>query len=86
MRRHALHSIEVRRNRSPARRAKKCPLRERARIPVKEVSHELRVQNKTRRHCAQRSIFDIDIVRAALRARCMRAAQLPCAVAGSSKK
>ncbi|CAG9253842.1 hypothetical protein BDI4_40022 [Burkholderia diffusa] len=42
---------------------------QRARIPVKEVSHELRVQNKGIARNGQRSDSDIDIARPAMRLR-----------------
>jgi hypothetical protein len=40
---------------------------QRARIPVKEVSHELRVQNKSSAGGGQRSDCDIDIARRGMR-------------------
>ncbi|CAN0620587.1 protein of unknown function [Burkholderia multivorans] len=49
-----------------ARHQKRRPLRERARIPVKEVSHELRAQIKGIAPARQRIDFDIVIARRVL--------------------
>jgi len=47
-------------------RKKNARCTQRARIPVKEVSHELRVQHKRSARAEQRSDRDIDIARAAM--------------------
>jgi hypothetical protein len=52
-----------------ARGRKKRPLQERARIPVKEVSHELRPQSIGIARRRQRIDFDILIVRLAMNLR-----------------